>query len=84
MKKQKVPVICFILITWAIASTGVAQQPVFPVKISENGRYITDRNNNPVSGWHNTMADFPDYTLDEARLILEKSKSNGFILFRRC
>ena len=80
MKKQKVPVICFILITWAIASTGVAQQPVFPVKISENGRYITDRNNNPVFWLGTTQWQiFRDYTLDEARLILEKSKSNGFI-----
>jgi hypothetical protein len=80
MKKQKILTVCFILITWAIALTCVAQQPVFPVKISENGRYITDQNNNPVFWLGTTQWQiFRDYTLDEARLILEKSKSNGFI-----
>ena len=80
MKKQKALNVCFILITWAIALTGMAQQPVFPVKISENGRYITDRSNKPVFWLGTTQWQiFRDYTLNEARLILEKSKSNGFI-----
>lgn len=83
MKKHKAITVCFILITLAVALSAVAQQPVFPVKISENGRYITDQNNNPVFWLGTTQWQiFRDYTLDEARTIIEKSKSNGFIFIQ--
>jgi hypothetical protein len=83
MNKHKVKTICFALLIWIIALTGAAQQPIFPVKVSENGRYITDQNNNPVFWLGTTQWQiFRDYTLNEARITIEKSKSNGFIFIQ--
>jgi hypothetical protein len=83
MKRQKIIKICFILFILAVSLPAASQQPVFPVKISENGRYITDQNNNPVFWLGTTQWQiFRDYTLDEARLIIENSKSKGFIFIQ--
>jgi len=58
-------------------------QPVFPVKVSENGRYIVDHNNNPVLWMGTTQWQiFREYTLDEVRIILEKTSSNGFVFIQ--
>ena len=63
-----------------IAVTLVAQPPVLPVKVSENGRYFIDQNNNPVFWLGTTQWQiFREYTMDEARVILENAKSKGFI-----
>jgi hypothetical protein len=40
--------ICFIILFILFALVVGAQRPVFPVKVSENGRYIIDQNNKPV------------------------------------
>ena len=70
MNKHKFKTICFALLTWIIALTGAAQQPVFPVKVSDNGRYITDQNNKAVFWLGTTQWQiFRDYTLNEARII---------------
>lgn len=61
-------------------STALAGQPVFPVKVSENGRYIVDQKEEPVFWLGTTQWQiFREYTLDEARTILERSKDKGFI-----
>jgi len=66
-----------------MASTGASQQPVFPVRVSENGRYIIDRNNNPVFWLGTTQWQiFREYTLDDARMIIERSKDKGFIFIQ--
>ena len=57
-----------------------AEEPVFPVKVSENGRYFVDQKGTPVFWLGTTQWQiFREYTLDEARTILEKTKDKGFI-----
>jgi len=61
------------------AVSAVAEQPVYPVKVSENGRYFVDQNGNPVFWLGTTQWQiFREYNLDEARTILEKTRSKGF------
>ena len=61
------------------AVSAVAEQPVYPVKVSENRRYFVDQNGNPVFWLGTTQWQiFREYTLDEARTILEKVKNKGF------
>ena len=62
-----------------IGSIASAQQTTLPVKVSENGRYFVDQNGDPLFWLGTTQWQlFRGYTLDEAKLILEKSKGNGF------
>jgi len=65
----------------AIFATSVlAEQPAYPVKVSENKRYIVDQKGKPVFWLGTTQWQiFREYTLDEVRTILEKTKSNGFV-----
>ena len=57
----------------------LAGKPAYPVKVSENSRYFVDQNGNPVFWLGTTQWQiFREYTLDEARTILEKTRSNGF------
>lgn len=54
-------------------------EPVYPVKVSENGRYFVDQNGNPVFWLGTTQWQlFRGYTLEDARTILEKTKDRGF------
>src|SRR5512138_2492568 len=56
-----------------------AGEPVFPLKLSENRRYFVDQNADPVFWLGTTQWQlFREYTLEEARLIIEKTKSHGF------
>lgn len=83
MKNSDVKAIFFILIICAIGLTASAQKLVFPVKISENGRYFTDQKNNPAFWLGTTQWQiFREYTLDEAKTIIGKSKNNGFIFIQ--
>lgn len=53
--------------------------PVFPIKVSRNGRYFVDRNDNPFFWLGNTQWQiFREYTLNEAKVILENIKGKGF------
>ncbi len=62
------------------AVSALAEQPAYPVKVSENKRYIVDQKGNPVFWLGTTQWQiFREYTLEEARIILEKTKSNGFV-----
>jgi hypothetical protein len=59
--------------------SALAEQPIYPVKASDNGRYFVDQKGNPVFWLGITQWQiFREYTLDEARLILENAKSKGF------
>ena len=47
-------------------------QPVYPVKVSHNGRYFIDAAGNPFFWLGNTQWQiFREYTLNEAKTILE-------------
>jgi hypothetical protein len=55
------------------------EQPVFPLKVSKNGRFFVDQKNNPFFWLGTTQWQiFREYTLDEAKITLEKVKSKGF------
>jgi hypothetical protein len=52
---------------------------VYPVRISPNRRYFVDATGTPVFWLGTTQWQlFREYTLDDARLIIEKSKATGF------
>ena len=54
-------------------------QPVFPVKVSHNGRYFIDSAGEPFFWLGTTQWQiFRDNTLDEAKIILENVKGKGF------
>jgi hypothetical protein len=56
-----------------------ATEPVYPLKVSENRRYFVDQNDSPVFWLGTTQWQlFREYTLEEARLIIEKTKRHGF------
>jgi hypothetical protein len=66
--------------SWLFGASALAEQAVFPVKVSENRRYFVDQNGKPVFWLGTTQWQiFREYTLDEARTILEKTKDKGFI-----
>jgi len=52
---------------------------MYPVKVSENGRYFVDQKGNPVFWLGTTQWQlFREYTLAEAEEILEKTERRGF------
>src|SRR5687767_6381137 len=64
---------------WLSGSILQAGEPLLPVKVSENGRYFIDQQGAPVFWLGTTQWQLVrDFTLDEARLILAKSKEKGF------
>lgn len=59
------------------------QESVFPVKVSPNGRYFVDQNGKPVFWLGTTQWQlFREYTLEEAKLIIEKSRDKGFVFLQ--
>jgi hypothetical protein len=61
------------------AGSVPAEQPTYPIKASENKRYFVDQKGNPVFWLGTTQWQiFREYTLDEARTILEKTRSHEF------
>ena len=61
-----------------VGSGAAAEQAVLPVKVSENGRYFVDQKGQPVFWLGTTQWQlFREYTLDEARIILQKTASHG-------
>ena len=69
---------------WAAALLALtilarAAVPVYPVKVSENGRYFIDQKGEPVFWLGTTQWQlFREFSLEDARTILEKSKEKGF------
>ncbi len=56
-----------------------AAEPVYPLRKSENGRYFIDQKGAPVFWLGSTQWQlFREYSLEDARTILEKSKEKGF------
>ena len=73
----------FQLIVLATAASASAGEPVFPVKVSANGRYFVDQRGDAVFWLGTTQWQLlRDYTLDEAKLILDKSKDKGFVFLQ--
>ena len=73
-------VVLLVLLLSAFAVSTVVEEPVYPVKVSENGRYFVDQKGNPIFWMGTTQWQiFRDYTLDEVRTTLENTKSKGFV-----
>jgi hypothetical protein len=65
-----------------IVDAAVAQpaEPVYPAKVSASGRYFIDQRGRPVFWLGTTQWQlFREYSLDDARTIIEKSKEKGFV-----
>jgi hypothetical protein len=68
--------------TSADKSTTTAE-PVYPVKVSPNGRYFVDQNNQPVFWLGTTQWQiFRDQTLEEARTVLAGVKNKGMVFIQ--
>jgi hypothetical protein len=80
MNKKIKTIIPLLLSSLIFTVNAAAEQPVFPIKVSENRRYFIDQNNNPVFWLGTTQWQiFREYTLDEVRTTLERVKGNGFV-----
>jgi hypothetical protein len=66
------------LVTWAAASG--AERAAYPVKVSQNGRYLIDQNGVPVFWLGTTQWQlFREYSLEDARTIIERTRANGMV-----
>jgi hypothetical protein len=62
-----------------VTAVSLAGEPVYPVKVSESGRYFIDQKGEPVFWLGTTQWQlFREYTQEDARTILEKTKDKGF------
>src|SRR5262245_42969435 len=54
-------------------------EPVYPVKVSPNGRYFVDQRGEPAFWLGTTQWQLcRDFTLEEASTIVERTKQHGF------
>ena len=61
-------------------SVVAAERPVYPVKVSDNGRYFVDQQGQPVFWLGTTQWQlFREYKIEDARTILEKTAERGFV-----
>jgi len=80
MNKKIKTTILLLLSSLIFTVVAAAEQPVFPIKVSENRQYFIDQNGNPVFWLGTTQWQiFREYTLDEVRTTLERVKGNGFV-----
>lgn len=62
-----------------LTTISLAREPVYPLKVSENGRYFVDQKGEPVFWLGTTQWQlFREYSLEDAKTILEKTKGKGF------
>ncbi len=62
------------------ALASPAEEPVYPAKVSADGRYFVDQKGRPVFWMGTTQWQlFREYSLEDARTIIEKSKQHGFV-----
>ncbi len=65
------------------AANDLADVAVFPVRVSENGRYIVDQNGRPVFWLGTTQWQlFRDITLEEATTVIDRTRANGMIFIQ--
>jgi hypothetical protein len=64
---------------WVLAVVAAPAEPVYPVKVSPNGRYLVDQKGQPVFWLGTTQWQlFREYTREDARLIVERTRAHGF------
>ncbi|HTL55017.1 MAG TPA: DUF4038 domain-containing protein [Candidatus Limnocylindrales bacterium] len=70
---------CLAAPIFTVAVPLLAGEPVYPVKVSPNARYFVDQRGSPVFWLGTTQWQLcRDYTLEEAKLIIQKSRDHGF------
>jgi hypothetical protein len=70
----------FIVFSSVISAAVAAERPVYPVKVSDNGRYFVDQKGTPVFWMGTTQWQlFREYKVEDARTILEKTADKGFV-----
>jgi len=63
-----------------LTAVSMAAEPVYPIKVSENGRYFVDQKGTPVFWLGTTQWQlFREYKLEDAKTIIEKTKEKGFV-----
>jgi hypothetical protein len=71
--------LCPTFLTLFAATVARAENPALPVKVSPNGRYFVGQDGKPIFWLGTTQWElFRGYTLEDARTILEKTRSHGF------
>jgi hypothetical protein len=70
---------CSVLWLMLPAASVWAGEPVYPLKVSQNGRCFVDQRGEPVFWLGTTQWElFRQYRLEDARTIIRKSKEKGF------
>ncbi len=79
--RQAAKVVMSVIVCLSMTSIIVAaERPVWPVKVSDNHRYFVDQKGSPVFWLGTTQWQlFRDYTVEDARTIIEKTADKGFV-----
>jgi len=77
--RQMITAVSVLVMSLSMTVAG-AERPVWPVKVSDNGRYFVDQKGQPVFWMGTTQWQlFREYTVEDARTILEKTADKGFV-----
>jgi hypothetical protein len=79
--RQMVKTTVLLLVSLSLGNSLVAaERPVYPVKVSDNGRYFVDQRGTPVFWLGTTQWQlFREYKIEDVRTILEKTADKGFV-----
>src|SRR6185295_8640285 len=79
LRRRYVENVMLLVLSLAVASLASAQQTALPIKVSENGRYFVDQRGGPVFWLGTTQWElFRGFSQEDAKVILEESRKNGF------
>ncbi len=80
MKQTVKTVLLLVVFLSAVDGVWATEKPVWPVKVSDNGRYFVDQQGRPVFWMGTTQWQLlREYTIEDARTILEKTADKGFV-----
>jgi hypothetical protein len=78
--RRMIGIMALMIISLPITRPIVAgERTLYPIKVSDNGRYFVERDGKPIFWLGTTQWQlFREYTIEEARTILEKTADKGF------
>jgi hypothetical protein len=78
--RRMIGIMALMIVSLPITRPIVAGERIlYPIKVSDNGRYFVDRDGKPIFWLGTTQWQlFREYTIEEARTILEKTAAKGF------
>ncbi len=78
--KRIMTAILLVALFFSTALAAAGERPVWPVKVSTNGRYFVDQKGTPVFWLGTTQWQlFREYSVEDARTILERTADKGFV-----